>query len=78
MAEVVSHGETGLLVPAGDGDALARAIDQIVSDRELARRMGVAARRHAAERFSLESMMSAYENLYERLGSGVERSSAGR
>ena len=78
MAEVVSHGETGLLVPAGDGDALARAIDEIVSDRELARRMGVAARRHATERFSLESMMSAYECLYERLVSGVERSSAGR
>jgi glycosyltransferase involved in cell wall biosynthesis len=78
MAEVVSHGETGLLVPAGDGDALARAIDEIVSDRELARRMGVAGRRHATERFSLESMMSAYECLYERLVSGVERSSAGQ
>lgn len=77
MAEVVLHGETGLLVPAGDKDALAGAIDEIVSDRELARRMGVAARRHATERFSLESMMGAYESVYERLVSRVELVSAG-
>ncbi|MGH7567195.1 MAG: glycosyltransferase family 4 protein [Gemmatimonadota bacterium] len=77
MAEVVAPGKTGLLVPAGDGDALARAIDEIVSDRELARRMGIEARRLATERFSLENMMNANESLYERLRSEVESSSAG-
>lgn len=67
MAEVVTHGRTGLLVPPGDRDALAMAIDEIVSNGERARRMGEEARRLASERFSLESMMDAYEGLYERL-----------
>jgi glycosyltransferase involved in cell wall biosynthesis len=67
MAEVVAHGRTGLLVPPGDRDALATAIDEIVSDRERARSIGLEARRLASERFSLKSMMDAYESIYERL-----------
>ncbi len=69
MAEVVAHGKTGLLVPPGDRDALARAIDEIVSDPPRARRMGSEARRLAMERFSVENMMDAFDGLYERLGS---------
>jgi glycosyltransferase involved in cell wall biosynthesis len=75
MAEVVAHGRTGLLVPAGDRDALARAIDEIVSDPGRARRMGSEARRLATERFSLENMLNAYESLYERLVSRWSASS---
>jgi glycosyltransferase involved in cell wall biosynthesis len=75
MAEVVEHGRTGLLVPAGDRDALARAIDEIVSDPGRARRMGSEARRLATERFSLENMLNAYESLYERLVSRWSASS---
>ncbi|HUF89393.1 MAG TPA: glycosyltransferase family 4 protein [Gemmatimonadota bacterium] len=67
MREVVDHGRTGLLVPAGDRDALARAIDEIVRDPAGARRMGLEARRLAVRRFSLDGMLDAYESLYERL-----------
>jgi len=67
MREVVAHGLTGFLVPAGDQDALARSIDQIVGDPARARGMGREARRLAARRFSLSGMLDAYESLYERL-----------
>jgi glycogen(starch) synthase len=67
MREVVLDGRTGRLVPPDDRDALATAIGEIVADSDRARRMGAAGRRHAAERFSVEGMMDAYEGLYERL-----------
>jgi glycosyltransferase involved in cell wall biosynthesis len=62
--EVVVDGETGFLVPASDPETLARAIDTLFSDPDLALRMGQAGRRRMAERFSLEAMTRATERLY--------------
>lgn len=45
LAEILRQGETGLLVPAGDPDALAGALDRLVLDGDLRRRLGRAARR---------------------------------
>jgi glycosyltransferase involved in cell wall biosynthesis len=42
--EVVVGEETGVLVPAEDPRALAAAIDRVLEDRSLARRLGVAGR----------------------------------
>ena len=49
--EVVVDGETGLLVPPRDVTALADAIVRLLSDKELARRMGVAGRKRVEQRF---------------------------
>jgi glycosyltransferase involved in cell wall biosynthesis len=38
---LVRDGETGLIVPAGDAGALARAIDRLAADPQLRARMGV-------------------------------------
>lgn len=46
-AETVQPGESGWLVPAGDEDALAAALDVALSRRDLLREMGRAARRTA-------------------------------
>jgi glycosyltransferase involved in cell wall biosynthesis len=52
IAEAVAHNRTGLLVPPGDPRALAVALDSLIAQPDLRRRLGVAAREAAAERFS--------------------------
>ena len=44
LAELVLDGESGFHVPPGDVEALAEALSRLLSDRELAVRMGAAAR----------------------------------
>jgi glycosyltransferase involved in cell wall biosynthesis len=51
IPEIVSDGETGVLVPPGDADALARAVGDLLGDPVRARLMGAAGRARAAERF---------------------------
>ena len=65
--EVIAHGETGLLVPPTDPAALASAIERIFADRDLAARMGAAARQRAEREFSIEKMVSRNEDIYERV-----------
>jgi glycosyltransferase involved in cell wall biosynthesis len=45
IPDVVADGETGVLVPPGDVDALAAALVRVLSDRALAERLGAEGRR---------------------------------
>jgi glycosyltransferase involved in cell wall biosynthesis len=65
--EALVDGDTGLLVPPGEAGALAAGVSRLLDDRELARRLGCAARRLIAERFSVERMVRATEDLYAEL-----------
>jgi glycosyltransferase involved in cell wall biosynthesis len=56
--------EVGLLVPHGDADALASAIDELRRDDLKRRRLGESAHAYAHQRFSLEQMTTEYERLY--------------
>jgi 2-deoxystreptamine N-acetyl-D-glucosaminyltransferase/2-deoxystreptamine glucosyltransferase len=47
IPEVVQDGVTGLLVPPGDADALAAALDRLVADPALRARLAAGARAHA-------------------------------
>ena len=47
LVDAVSDGETGLLVPANDPEALRAAVMGLLEDAELRRRLGEAGRRHA-------------------------------
>jgi rhamnosyl/mannosyltransferase len=58
------HGETGLVVPPGDPAALARALNTLLADPALRRRMGAVAQRRAAELFSTERMVEGIEGVY--------------
>lgn len=49
--DAVVDGSTGLVVPVGDASRLAGALWEVASDRELAARLGDAARRRAHEEF---------------------------
>jgi glycosyltransferase involved in cell wall biosynthesis len=50
VSELVRDGETGLLVPPGDVKGLATALDRLLSDPELCRRLGEAGRAAVLER----------------------------
>jgi glycosyltransferase involved in cell wall biosynthesis len=62
--ELVVDGETGLLVPAKDVDALARAIDKLLADPDLARRLGDTGRRRVREQFSAAGAAERVLELY--------------
>jgi glycosyltransferase involved in cell wall biosynthesis len=62
--EVVTHGETGLLVPADDADALAEAIRGLARDRERRESLGAAAADTARRRFSIEQHAADLAALY--------------
>jgi glycosyltransferase involved in cell wall biosynthesis len=52
IGDVLRHGETAWLVPPGDVDALARALEHLVGDAPLRAHLGAEARRAVAARWS--------------------------
>jgi glycosyltransferase involved in cell wall biosynthesis len=64
LSEVVKEGETGLLRPVGDIDALAAACLQILRDPSLALAMGTAGRNRAESCFQAKSITKQYLSLY--------------
>jgi glycosyltransferase involved in cell wall biosynthesis len=64
IAEVVVHGETGLLVPPRAPQELATAITDLILDEEKAKRMGQAGRKRVNPEFSVETMVEKIDKLY--------------
>ncbi|HEY2326979.1 MAG TPA: glycosyltransferase family 4 protein [Gaiellaceae bacterium] len=73
LPEIVAEGETGLIVPPDDEEALARAIVALVRDPERAAAFGAAARVRAVTQFSAESAADGVESVYRDL---ITRSTA--
>ncbi len=66
--EAVVSGETGYLVPPGDGDALATAMGRLMNlAPEERAAMGAAAQRYAVDRFDQEVVTGRWESLYHDL-----------
>ena len=65
--ELVVDGETGLLVPARDADALAQALRRIVAEPELSARLGAAARHKAETAHSAVSSTRRVVDVYDTL-----------
>lgn len=66
LQTVVQEGTSGLLVPAGDSDALAEAIEQVLLDPRLRMHLAHGARERA-ERCTWSSVADAIEDLYGRV-----------
>ncbi|MGI6656834.1 MAG: glycosyltransferase [Desulfobulbus sp.] len=64
---VNQHEETGFVTPPEDADALARAMNRLLSDAELAQQFGTAARERYEHLFSGSVMGAAYTSLYNEL-----------
>ena len=66
-AELVAAGRTGALVPAADPTALALQLLALAEQPAQAARLGAAGRADVAARWSLHTMVGAYQGLYDRL-----------
>jgi sugar transferase (PEP-CTERM/EpsH1 system associated) len=66
-ADLVLHGITGYIVPAGDVDAIAQCLVQWARSPALAQKMGREGRQRILEKFSLDAMVATYQGLYDRL-----------
>ena len=69
LRELVRHGETGLLCKPGDDAALAEALDALLSDAAVARRMGEAGVSRA-QSFTWDASASRLASVYEQVASG--------
>jgi len=66
LAEAVDDGVTGLVVPPRDPAALRAAIERLLGDVELRRRLGAAAGERARERWSWDVAVERLRGAYER------------
>lgn len=65
IPSAVLDGETGLLVPPGDAEALGEAVTTILDDGELARALGTRAAERARAEFSWEAKVDATGEILE-------------
>ncbi|MGI9473488.1 MAG: glycosyltransferase, partial [Rubripirellula sp.] len=75
--EVTITGETGILVPPMDTDALAVALLQLVAEPEERRRMGREGQRRFTDQFRHQTMTKRVRELYQELLEGKPFSAAG-
>ena len=67
ILDAVQDGQTGLVVPVDNADALADALRRLRDDPGLRLRLGAAAARSAEQQFTATAMAQAYERLYAEI-----------
>jgi glycosyltransferase involved in cell wall biosynthesis len=79
VPEIVRHGVTGLLVPMGDAEAMARAICELLADPVRAEQMGLAGRDRVLRRFTVQVTARRLEYVFSKVlgrrGAKTERAS---
>ena len=71
VPELVLHERTGLLADCGDSEGLAEAMTRLLSNPGERTAFGRAGRERTLARHSLEAMVEAHENVYEKVLRGV-------
>ncbi len=64
VLDIVVDGETGILVPPKDYQALADGIMKLASDPSLRKKFGEAGRKRVEEMFSIQAVVEKLENFY--------------
>lgn len=68
IAEAIQHDRTGLLAPPGNPAALADALRRVLTDPELARRLGASGQAAVRERFDYRQLLPAVPNALAQAG----------
>jgi glycosyltransferase involved in cell wall biosynthesis len=66
VLEIVRDGETGLLVPMGDADALASALKYLLNNPDAAQAMGQAGKKRVQENFTIDLTVQRVQDVYEQ------------
>jgi glycosyltransferase involved in cell wall biosynthesis len=69
VPEVIVDGRTGILVPERDSDRASTALAKMITDEDLRRHMGRAARIHAEAHFDWSKVFGKYRELFRELES---------
>lgn len=67
LEEIVLDGQTGYLVPKGDVKSLFNALQKLMSEPDLRRKMGENAKKAVLDSFSAEKVIQGFEEHYKRL-----------
>jgi glycosyltransferase involved in cell wall biosynthesis len=67
IPETIRDGESGLLVPSGDAEALANGIGTLLADRAFREKLGRAAGDEARRTYDLDAVTRRIERLYEEI-----------
>ncbi len=67
VPDLIQDNINGLLVPPGDAPALSRAIERLMDDEPLRRRLGRAAREQVTQHFSTQAVAAQWEAFYAEL-----------
>lgn len=67
VPEIVRHGETGILIHPSDPEALASAINDLLTDEAMRTTMARAGRDLVVQQYSLQDMLNKTERLYDGL-----------
>ncbi len=78
IPELVINDETGLLIEDNDLNQLVGALETLIKDLELRRRLGVQGNQYVQEHFNLALQAEKYVTLYEALFANARNSSLGR
>jgi len=66
MPEIVLDHQTGRVVPVGNAEALAQAMQQIVENPDLAHQWGLAGQKRVLEHFTLDKMIDQLELYFKQ------------
>jgi glycosyltransferase involved in cell wall biosynthesis len=70
IPEAINDGENGLLVPAGDSEALSKSICLLLNEPDLGERMGKIGRQTVLKKFSWDKLADQTKEVYELVANG--------